>query len=155
VRLIDGDGHGLEVRVTGYQFPDAADPGKRFSWHMVEGAGHTPRGRWQVRYPALTCDETPRVSAWLRDAAIDAGQPELSFTEPNLAFRVADRFLDQVVLSIELDLEFSPPWERRRSAGDPFSLAIRVPRQGLVAAADAWDQEAAPFPDGLAHDGSA
>ena len=155
VRLVGGDGNGLEVRVTGYQFPDAADRGKRFSWHMVEGAGHTSRGRWQFRYPALTCDETPRVSAWLRDAAIDAGQPELSFTEPNLALRVADRFSDHVMLSIELDLEFLPPWERRRSAGDPFILAIRLGRQGLVAAADAWDQEAEPFPDGLADDGSA
>jgi hypothetical protein len=155
VRLIDGDGHGLEARVTGYQFPDAANPNKRFSWHMVEGVGHSPRGRWQFRYPALTCDETPRVSAWLRDASIDVGQAVLSFTEPNLGLRVADRFADHVMLRVELDLEFSPPWERRRSAGDPFILAIRVPRQGLLVAADAWDRETAPFPDGLSHDGAA
>lgn len=155
MRLIGGDGSGPEVGVTGYQFPDAADPGQRFSWHMVEGAGRTSLGRWQFRYPALTCDETSRVSAWLRDAATDAGQPELSFTEPNLAFRVADRFSDDVLLRIELDLEFSPPWDRRRSAGNPFIIAACVPRQVLVAAADAWDQEAAPFPDGLADNRSA
>ncbi|MEV6265868.1 hypothetical protein AB0L64_01795 [Kribbella sp. NPDC051936] len=150
MRLVDGDGLGLDLGVTGYQFPDAADPGKRFSWHMVEGAAFAPTGRWQFRYPALTCDETPRVSAWLRDAAIGGGQPGLAFTEPNLAFRVVGRSSGQVTLNIELDLEFSPPWERRRSAGDPFILAVSIPRQGLIVAADAWDQETAPFPDGLA-----
>jgi hypothetical protein len=150
VRLVDADGHGLELSVTGYQFPDAADRGKRFSWHMVEGAGYAPRGRWHFRYPALTCDETPRISTWLRNAAMNVDQPELSFTEPNLAFGVVGRSADDVTLNVELDLEFSPPWQSHHSAGDPFVLTIRVPRQGLVVAADAWDQETAPFPDGLA-----
>jgi hypothetical protein len=150
VRLVDGDGHVLEIGVTGYQFPDAADPGKRFSWHMVEGVGYAPTGHWQFGYPALTCDETPRVSAWLRGAAMSGDQPGLAFAEPNLAFRIASRFPDQVTLNIELDLEFAPPWERRRNAGDPFILAVRIYRQGLLAAADAWDQETAPYPDGLA-----
>jgi hypothetical protein len=149
VRFIDGDGHGVELHVTGYQFPDADDPRKRFSWHVVQGAGYAPTGSWQFRYPALTCDETPRVSAWLRDAARDGCPSALTFTEPNLALRVAARCSDEVVLSIELDLEFSP-WDRRQSAGDPFVLAVHIPRQTLLAAAEAWDQETAPFPDGLA-----
>jgi hypothetical protein len=148
--LVDGDGLGVELRVTGYQFPDADVPGKRFSWHMVDGAGYAPTGRWEFRCAALTCDETPRVSEWLRDAAMGGGQPRLEFTEPNFAFRVADRSSGEVTLNIELDLEFSPPWDRRRSAGDPFILTVRIPRQDLIVAADAWDQESAPFPDGLA-----
>ena len=104
VRLVDGDGHGLELSVTGYQFPDAADPGERFSWHMVDGAGYAPYRSLAV--PVSGAD-LRRDAAWLRAVAVDGGQPGLAFTEPNLAFQVAGRFSGQVTLNIELDLEFS------------------------------------------------
>ena len=44
MHLLDTKGHGLDLTVTGYQFPDATDPGQRFSWHMVEGTAYTPAG---------------------------------------------------------------------------------------------------------------
>lgn len=146
---MDSDGCGVDVRVTGYQFPDATDPQKRFSWHMLEGEGFAPQGSWRFRYPALTCDETPHISTWLRKAATD-NVADLSFTEPNLVLRVAGRSADRVTMAIELDLEFSPPWQRTRMAGDPHILTLQLPPHTLTAAASAWDQETALFPDGLA-----
>jgi hypothetical protein len=93
-----GSADALTLRVTGYQFPDAQDLRKRYSWHTVEGQAACPRGSWRFRFPALTCDESPRISKWLREVAGDAarspvrGQPGiLEFTEPNLYFSVAGR----------------------------------------------------------------
>jgi hypothetical protein len=34
---MDEAGHGVDIRVTGYQFADSVDLRKRFSWHVVEG----------------------------------------------------------------------------------------------------------------------
>jgi len=55
-----------------------------------------PTGSWRFRFPAFTCDESPRISAWLREVADyaerspESGQPGiLEFTEPNLRFAVA------------------------------------------------------------------
>ncbi|MFV2176180.1 hypothetical protein ACFHW2_21830 [Actinomadura sp. LOL_016] len=91
MRLIDVVGHGVELRVTGYQFPDAEDLARRHSWHMVEGTAVCPEGSWTFRYPALTCADTPYVAIWPRSAAraADAGAPAaLRFTEPNLSMAV-------------------------------------------------------------------
>jgi hypothetical protein len=93
-----GSADALTLRITGYQFPDAEDPQKRYSWHMIEGEAACPRGSWRFRFPALTCDESSRISAWLREVAGYAGRSAVSgqpgileFTEPDLRFSVARR----------------------------------------------------------------
>ena len=91
--LTDTDGpNGLDVRVTGYQFPDALDLAKRSSWHMVGGEAHCQEGSWRFHWQALQCDESPRVSAWLAEVAgsitrLRALPGPLRFLEPNLTFR--------------------------------------------------------------------
>src|SRR5262245_62961652 len=68
--LKDADGpNRLIIRVTGYQFPDALDLAKRFSWHMVGGEAQCQEGSWRFHWQALTCDESSRVSAWLTEVA--------------------------------------------------------------------------------------
>jgi hypothetical protein len=152
VRLIDAAGHGVDLRVTGYQFPDAESLAQRYSWHMVEGTATCPEGSWMFRYPALTCDETPYVAAWLRAVAggeRSAATPgALTFTEPNLALAVAGYRSGLVALEIRLDLEFSPPWQPRRTAGEPFVVRCQLTPQQLERAATEWEQEIAPYPDG-------
>src|SRR5690348_9502166 len=147
----------LVLRVTGYQFPDAEDLRKRYSWHMVEGEAACQRGAWSFRFPALTCDESPRISVWLREVAGDAGQSPVSgqsdvlkFTEPNLRFSVAGSQPGGAVLQVALDLEFKPPWHRRRAAGghDPFCLVMHLTAEQLRSAAGEWDEEIARYPDG-------
>lgn len=152
--LRDAMGHGVEVRVTGYQFPDADNARQRYSWHMVEGHGWAGEGDWAFRFAALTCDETPLVGRWLRDAAAPRVPEPLRFTEPTIGFAVVDRDASTVTLAVELDIEFLPPWRRPERgpvhAGDPFVITLRLSPNALLAAADEWDAEAAPFPDRLA-----
>lgn len=144
----------LSIRVTGYQFPEAEDPRKRFSWHMVEGEARCSQGAWSFRMAALTCDESPLVSAWLRETAAAhesraSGHPApLSLTEPNLSFRVGRVMDDSIVIDVNLDVEFQPPWHRLGYAGDPFTLSLVTDVEQLRAAADEWDREQGPFPDG-------
>jgi hypothetical protein len=55
---------------------------------------------------------------------------------------------DAIVIDVELDLEFQPPWHRLPYAGDPFALSLVMDAEQLRAAADEWDRERGPFPDG-------
>jgi|GEM_PF-2489542 len=140
-------GDSLWLRISGYQFPDAGDPRKRYSWHMVSGEARCAEGSWDFEWQALRCDETPRLSAWLRAAASNEGLTPLTFVEPNLGFRLAGDAPVGHALEVDLDLEFLPPWNRHGEAGDPTTLRIATGSEGLRAAADAWDEERAPFPD--------
>lgn len=177
MRLSDAAGSAFELTVTGYQFPDSTWREKKYSWHMVGGAATVENDRWNFHWQALTCDETPMVSAWLRSVAdwIDAagtgsGEPAavptpLTFTEPNLAFRLvpADgRGLPEV--EIQLRLEFRHP-ARLKSPSPvgavpimfdtgtrdlPFdALRITASAAELRRAAAEWDAERAPYPNGL------
>jgi hypothetical protein len=145
--LTAATGDSLSLRVSGYQFPDAADLRKRYSWHMISGEARCIEGSWDFEWQALTCDESPRVSAWLRAAASDENPPALTFMEPNIGFRLAGDAALGYALEVDLDLEFLAPWNRHGYAGDPTTLRIDVDPEGLRAAADAWDEERAPFPD--------
>ena len=145
--LSGATGDSLSLRVTGYQFPDAENPRQRHSWHMVAGVARSAEGTWDFEWQALTCGESPRVSDWLRAAASQANPGPLVFTEPNLAFRLVGDEVVGVVLEVDLDLEFLPPWGRHKRSGEPTTLRIAVDSDSLLAAADAWDEERAPFPD--------
>lgn len=151
--LKDADGpNRLTIRVTSYQFPNALDLAQRFSWHMVGGEAQCQEGSWPFHWQALTCDESPRVSAWLTEVARTITQrhvlPEpLRFLEPNLVFRALPVDSDRVRILVSFDLEFQPPWHRRREAGDPFTLSFTMDEGQVRGAARQWDAERAPFPD--------
>jgi hypothetical protein len=142
----------LTIGVTGYQFPDAPDPARRFSWHMVGGEARCQHGSWRFHWQALTCDESSRVSAWLRQAAGSVTQQRqlpapLQFLEPNLMFRALPPDKGTAHVHVSLDLEFQPPWHQRQHAGDPFTLSFAIDEQQLRQAAEQWDAERSPFPD--------
>jgi hypothetical protein len=151
--LKDADGpNRLMIRVTGYQFPDAPDPGRRSSWHMVGGEAHCQEGSWRFRWQALTCDESPQVSAWMTQVAASVAQRRITpgpllFVEPNLMFRACPLDAGRTQIVVSFDLEFQPPWHRQQGAGDPFALSFTVSEDQLRQAADQWDAERAPFPD--------
>jgi len=42
----------IELVVYDYQFPDAEDPHKRFSWHRVRGNATRQRHHWEFQFPA-------------------------------------------------------------------------------------------------------
>ncbi|MBW6440206.1 hypothetical protein KZ829_41425 [Actinoplanes hulinensis] len=159
MRLIDTAGHELVLRVVGYQSPEAEDLRLRNSWHMLEGTAATHEGSWSFRYPALTCDESPMVSTWLRnvagslttgDTTPDPRRPvsdSLSFVEPNLALRFIGEQAGLAEIEIMLDLEFKPPWRPDRHAGAPLVLRYLLLPGALERAAADWDREVQRYPD--------
>lgn len=155
VRLVADDENALELSVAGYQFPEAEDPTKRYSWHVVTGQATSDGESWTFRYPALTCEESPRLSAWLR-AVADAtgnrrsppGQPRIQFTEPNLTLEVVRSDQGDPLLKVDLDLEFRAPNRRtNHRAGSPSVLHLRLSPDQLRTAAAEWDDEVARYPD--------
>jgi hypothetical protein len=166
VHLQNSTGDSLTLHLDGYQFADAADLRKRHSWHLPRGTARCQYGEWSFRWQALTCDESPLISGWLRRVAdwLDTapgqdrmdpreqykdGPPDLGFMEPNIRFRVEGELDRTAVVRIDLDLEFRPPWHLPpgRYVGDEYSLRLRLTAGHLRAAADEWDQEVAAFPD--------
>ncbi|WP_280423645.1 WapI family immunity protein [Nocardia carnea] len=143
MRLIDSDGYGVELTVAGYQFPDHIDPRIRYSWLIIAGTANCPEGNWSFRWQALTLDDAVELAEWLRRIAAAAepgGDPlpepaRLEFTEPNLSFLAAS-VAGGVELRIGLDLEFSPPWNRRVTAGEPTVVTTRLGAAQLTTAAE-------------------
>lgn len=145
--------------VAGYQWADSNDPPIRSAWNLVVGKAKDEHVTWDFSGPMLASHETPFVSRWLRASAdwIDAGaseapqpQARLSFTEPNLAFRLSPgQRSDQVRIDVEFDLEFRPPvfGPIYRNAGRPYAVSLAMDSAALRAAADEWDRERASWPD--------
>ncbi len=40
----------LDLSIVGYQFPDADDPQKRYSWHTIQGRAGTASEAWDFRW---------------------------------------------------------------------------------------------------------
>lgn len=151
VRLIDSDGHGVELGVAGYQLPDAIEPQHRQSWLIIEGTAHSPEGTWSFRWQALTADDAVELARWLtRTASEPSGASNasnhLAFTEPNLAFALASTDSSLLELRVGLDLEFSPPWRRHVRSGDPFEVTCWPTPESVLNAATAWAAEIKPYP---------
>ncbi|MFJ9523457.1 hypothetical protein ACIRPK_35125 [Kitasatospora sp. NPDC101801] len=152
MRLIGSDGHGVELGVVGYQFPDAVDPRQRQSWLVVEGSAHCPQGTWSFRWQALTADDAVELARWLDRAAIRPSGSEqdansrLDFTEPNLAFAFTWTDAGLVELRVSLDLEFSPPWRRQARSGEPFVVVFQLTAESVSTAAAEWAAEIKPYP---------
>ena len=152
MRLIDSDGYGVELTVAGYQFPDHIDPRIRYSWLVIAGTANSPEGKWSFRWQALTLDDAVELAEWLRRIAAGAepggdSPPEsarLGFTEPNLSF-AAKAAAGAVELRIGLDLEFSPPWNRRVAAGEPTVVTARLGAAELTTAAEDLGAEVGSF----------
>ena len=159
MKLLSPNGEELELTIQGYQYPDATEPKKRYSWHMITGGARTADETWSFRYPALTCDESTLLAQWLRRTADWLDDPDpthrparLQFTEPNLAFDVAESTGSEAAVTVTLDLEFRSPRHTQRSEAfaAPNVLTLVTPTAALRAAAADWDLDVQAYPNGLA-----
>ncbi|MEU4416466.1 hypothetical protein AB0G00_12830 [Nocardia salmonicida] len=151
MKLIGSDGYGVELGVVGYQFPDAVDPQHRRNWLIIRGTAQSPQGTWSFRWPALTSEDAVALAQWLHHATGLSADNErcsarMSFTEPNLNLSYVTDEASLIDLSIGLDLEFSPPWQRHNRADDPFVISCRVDAESLSAAANDWTAEIGSYP---------
>lgn len=157
--LLSDHGNSVELRLLGYQFATiVADPHDD-NWLVIGGDVVTPEGSWSFADPCLLVHEARQVSAWLRAAAAgtvattgpdDEGRlaPDTWFTEPVLAFGLADRDEGGMVVRVYLSMEASPPWQQGEDRPDIYEYAVevRTDAAGLLRAADDWDRALAPFP---------
>ncbi|MCP4968392.1 MAG: hypothetical protein GY926_24560 [bacterium] len=155
LKLGTTDGDSLRLAIDGYQFPDAEDPEKRFSWYMVEGCATRDGRAWDFRSQALTCDVAPLICGWLfelanrgeRNVGTESPRPPW-LIEPNLQFPSVSWENGRALLTIDLDLEFLPPDVRqsRRGAGTPEVLRVRATADDLRRAAVDFAATIARFP---------
>ncbi|UUU23900.1 WapI family immunity protein [Streptomyces sp. DSM 40750] len=158
--LLRDQASSIELRPLSYQFSAARGDVYDDNWLVVTGAVTTPEGSWSFTDPCLLIDEARQVAAWLR--AVAAGtvavtgpdpedeslSPDMWFTEPVLAFSLADRSEDGAVIRVHLSMEATPPWQQ---GGDrpgiyQYFVEVRVDTAALLDAADQWDLALTPFP---------
>jgi hypothetical protein len=164
VQLKSDDGASIELRPTRYQYPSApSEPGDwDANWLEIRGRVRTVAGEsWKFEDPCLTTWEAQRLGDWLRAAAdgrvpvieppTEDSEELLAFTEPNLGFSVGAREGDSLVVRVHLSLESVAD---RSEAGEEapygfyaYSVPLRVRRDQLLAAAQAWDEDNGPFPE--------
>lgn len=162
--LTSSDGASVELRPTRYQFSAApSEPGDwDANWLEIHGRVRTVAGEsWKFDDPCLTTWEARQLGEWLRSAAdglvpvteapTEDSEELLTFTEPNLGFSVGARQDDSLVVRVHLSLESVAD---RPGAGEEapydfyaYSVPLRVAREDLLAAAQAWDDDTRPFPE--------
>ncbi|MFJ9896627.1 hypothetical protein ACIQPR_25200 [Streptomyces sp. NPDC091280] len=150
---------GVELVPLRYQFATAR--GNRYddNWLVVGVKVTTAEGSWSFADPCLLVHEAHRITAWLRGAATGEVGPPLPdatgylspdtwFTEPVLAFSLAERDAAGASVRVHLSLEGAPPWQRGDDRADiyQYSVEVRVDPAALLEAAEEWDLALSAFP---------
>ncbi len=149
----------VELRPLRYQF--AGPRGNRYddNWLVIGAKVTTAEGSWSFADPALLNDEAQQVTAWLRGVAtgtvavtrLDAEgymSPDTWFTEPVLAFSLAERSEAGALIRVHLSLEALPPWRQGDARPDIYQyfVEVQVDTAALRHAADEWELALASFP---------
>jgi hypothetical protein len=169
MRLTSMDGAEVTLAPVKYQFAAADEPGDwDANWLVIEGRVHLSDGRrWTFSDPCLMTWEARELGSWL-EAVLqgrvqhlvalgrgvypkfgeDETDPMLVFTEPNIAFGVADIGDDVVTLQVWLSLEAAPPWMVDDQSIELFDYFVEVALTAvtLAEALRQWRVELMAFP---------
>ena len=148
----------LNLRASGYQFPQATND-LDAQWLMITGKVSSVGRTWSFTDPSLMIEEARALARWLHAAAtghIRARQlparpdedwaPDLSFTEPVLAFSLGSGS-PGLILRVNTSLEAAPPWvfgEQRAPWGYAIDLQLTAPE--LEQAANEWSNDLSNLP---------
>ena len=163
MRLASEDGTVIELRPLRFQFGPSSEPRDwDANWLCITGDVVLPDGRsWSFTDPCLTTWEARRLGSWLEGVVAGDVQPGpytgetderlLDFTEPNLAFSLAQRLEGDVTIRVHLSLEARPPWPvGSESDVQPdlfdYYVEVQLAHHALAEAASAWTQELSAFP---------
>ncbi len=162
MRIGREDGPHIILDPRRYEYPELTSPGTDdwddANWLVVGGEVHAADGRaWRFSDPCLQTTEAQHLSRWLRSTSagdVDAvpsfdadSEHVAAFTEPHVAFSLASRRGDRLVVRAHLSLESGPPWrtDEEDEYYEPFVVDIETTTGELMEAADTWDCELAPF----------
>ena len=100
----------VELKVAGYQFPDEKSDEWDANWLRIYLNVKADIGHWQTIDPSLTTWEFQSLVDWFRNLIEDVQIDSLriSFTEPNLAFKLLSSTESTRKVRIEFDLESRP-----------------------------------------------
>jgi hypothetical protein len=160
VRLTSTDGSFIDLRVAGYQFPEARGHGKwrdwDANWLVIRGEVNDGGRNSAFADPCLTTWEARELASWLRGVATgvipavpdpDDDDVRLTvFTEPNIALSVAERSGTVVRIRVHLSLEARPAWVTGDEDLFGYFVGLTLPVEDVAAAADEWDAELGSFP---------
>lgn len=144
LELLDAAGRGLRLTVEGYELPDRVPGPEGYdhdaNWLVVRLELTDRQWRTELSIPCLTTTEARELVAWLRAAADGRAQARVDFLEPVLAFRLGRQAGGTAQLRIEVE-------ETTATSDLGQHLDLVVPSTTLRAAAAAWEDHLAAFPE--------
>lgn len=166
----DREGAQFELRIIGYEFPMGNFGIEDDNWLVVKIKVSTPNGSWEATDPSLQTWDVARLANWLNDIAdsklimypqlpaplkqlrgkaylLTLLADELSFTEPDLHFKLMHNFRREIVIRVYFELELRPPWVRSSWAGlNDVYVDLAVTPEYLREAASALRRDLALYP---------
>jgi len=111
MKFIGKDGQEVEFKILGYQFPNIVDDEWDANWLRIYLNVKSDFGHWQTVDPSLTTWQVEQLIKFFGDLSQDkeVGDPEMTFTEPNLSFHFIDKTSGTKTILIKFDLESRPP----------------------------------------------
>jgi hypothetical protein len=166
VKLVSADGASVDLRPVGYEYEQAppadsaweSEPVWDANWLVILGQVRAADGReWTFSDPCLTTWEAERLLEWLQALGCGEVRKALTFTEPNLGFRVDAQDDERVRLRVHFSAESLPPGLRTADprTADPrtasrrvggYDVLLAIGRADLAAAAQAWAEDCQAFP---------
>jgi hypothetical protein len=141
------DGHEVELRILGYQFPDDTSGGWDSNWLRVYIRVKAGAGTRESVDPSLTTWELARMTAWFEELA--RGAPprarELTFTEPDLSFTLENDATDPVK-RVRLGINRNWDLEGGRGGGETI-LDIEADTEELLRMYRGLRDELEKFPE--------
>ena len=151
-------GNGLQLSVTGCQFPLATDLREHGSWHLTQGRVVTPCVTWEFGWQPLPCEESRALVAWLNQVAEAVEERRLDGVRTpfplrprssglNLRFDVAKiRTPAEVTVRAGLNVGSNAATRTLAGSGLPSALELETSPTQLRTAAAEWSANLARFP---------
>lgn len=162
MRLGSVDGPSLQLDVLGYQFGAQGSKVTDWDWDanwLLVKSTVTPGDRrgWSFTDACLTTFEARQLADWLRGVALGEVQPGpfdaesleglLWFTEPALAFSLADRSAEHVMIRVHLSLEALPVDVAPEQVEIyEYFVVVRMAPADLALAVEDWRRELSAYP---------
>jgi hypothetical protein len=147
MKLASRDGHFLELRILGYEFPQLETEEYDSNWLIIAGNVTHSRGSWQFTQPCLLTYEAERLASWM-DALAEANllSTTCGFIEPNLEFRALFN-TKRPVLQVYFNLEARPLWASSACAGkEDIWVEFPIEELDLRTATRQWRTELTAYP---------
>jgi hypothetical protein len=161
---LGNSGTSVSLRLDGYEFSGSTRKNKSKpdfdrNWLYVVGDVQSGSGDWTFRNACLLTYDVPQISSWLRgvvEGVIELEnsaepEPDLRFTEPDLAFGLVSCTPDSAKVRIYLSSGAQAPSFTEQAEfyvwAAESSVVVDVTHGELIDAAFEWDSAALDFPE--------